>query len=32
LASTILVMLPPVSFGFPEQITDNCFVWNYCNS
>jgi len=25
-------MLPPVSFGFPEQITDNCFVWNYCNS
>jgi len=32
LASTNLVMLLPVSFGFPTQNTENSFILNYHNS
>jgi len=28
----IWIKLQPVSFGFPRQITDSCFVRNYPNS
>jgi len=31
-ALQISIMLPPFSFGFPKQITDNCFVQNCRNS
>ena len=31
-ASTISIVLPPVSFGFSKQITENCFVQNYGSS
>jgi len=28
LASTIVIVLPPFSFGFSKQITHNCFIQN----